>query len=55
MTPVTARDASLLVVDEVGRVLDTAAIYPTKPYERIEDAKKIVISLIKSTINKHRC
>lgn len=37
----------LAVVDEVGRVLDTAVIYPTKPYERIEDAKKIVISLIK--------
>mgnify|MGYP000866734367 CR=1 FL=1 len=37
----------LAVVDEVGRVLDTAVIYPTKPHERIEEAKKIVLSLIK--------
>ncbi len=37
----------LAVVDKTGRVLDTAVIYPTKPHERIEDAKKIVKGLIR--------
>ena len=37
----------LAVVDRTGKVLDTAVIYPTKPYERIEAAKKITAALIK--------
>ncbi len=37
----------LAVVDRTGKVLDTAVIYPTKPFERIEQAKKITAALIK--------
>ena len=32
----------LAVVDETGRVLDTAVIYPTKPQERIAESKRVV-------------
>ncbi|MBE6564758.1 MAG: RNA-binding transcriptional accessory protein [Ruminococcaceae bacterium] len=38
----------LAVVDKTGKVLDTAVIYPTKPFERIDEAKKIVKTLIRS-------
>lgn len=34
------------VVDETGKVLDTGVIYPTKPKEDIEGAKKVVKALI---------
>lgn len=37
----------LAVVDKTGLVLDTAVIYPTKPHEKIEESKKIVLRLIK--------
>ena len=37
----------LAVVDATGRVLDTAVIYPTKPHERIDDAKRKVKAFIK--------
>ena len=37
----------LAVVDETGRVLDTAVIYPTKPQERIADSKRVVKNLVK--------
>ena len=37
----------LAVVDKTGKVLDTAVIYPTKPRQRIEEATRIVKSLIK--------
>jgi len=36
----------LAVVDKTGKVADTAVIYPTKPLERIDDAKRIVKKLI---------
>ncbi len=36
----------LAVVDKTGKVLDTAVIYPTKPHEKVEAAKKIVKGLI---------
>lgn len=36
----------LAVVDKTGKVLDTAVIYPTKPQERIEEAKAVVLKLI---------
>ena len=36
----------LAVVDKTGKVLDTAVIYPTKPHEKIDAAKKIVKRLI---------
>lgn len=37
----------LAVVDKTGKVLDTAVIYPTKPQERTEEAKRIVKDLIR--------
>lgn len=37
----------LAVVDKIGRVLDTAVIYPTKPQERIEESKRIVKNLVR--------
>lgn len=37
----------LAVVDKTGKVLDTAVIYPTKPREDTEGAKKTVTKLIK--------
>ena len=40
----------LAVVDKIGKVLDTAVIYPTKPRQRTEEATRIVKGLIK----KHR-
>lgn len=36
----------LAVVDPTGKVMDTAVIYPTKPYEKIDEAKNIVKRLI---------
>lgn len=36
----------LAVVDKTGRVVDTAVIYPTKPHERIDEAKRKVKSFI---------
>ena len=36
----------LAVVDKTGAVIDTAVIYPTKPHERIPEAKRIVKGLI---------
>lgn len=36
----------LAVVDETGKVLDTAVIYPTPPQNKIEESKKIVSALI---------
>lgn len=37
----------LAVVDATGKVLDTAVIYPTKPYSRVEEAKQKLNLLIK--------
>ncbi len=36
----------MAVVDETGRVLDTGVVYPTKPHEKVEEARKIVTRLI---------
>jgi len=37
----------LAVVDPTGKVLDHAVIYPTKPMERIAEAEKTVLSLVR--------
>ena len=37
----------LAVVSPTGSVLDTAVIYPTKPHERVADAKRITSGLIR--------
>lgn len=36
----------LAVVDELGKVLDTGVIYPTKPRQKIEEAKRVVKKMI---------
>ena len=38
----------LAVVDPVGKVVDTGVIYPTKPRQKIDEAKKIVKSMIRA-------
>ena len=45
--PGYAHGCKLAVVDETGKVLDTAVIYPTKPRSEIEKSKRIVLGLIK--------
>ncbi|MCM1114722.1 MAG: RNA-binding transcriptional accessory protein [Clostridium sp.] len=35
------------VVDETGKVLDTSVIYAVPPYNKVEDAKKIITALVK--------
>ena len=40
----------LAVIDENGKVLDTNVIYPTEPFKKIDDAKRIMSTLI----NKHK-
>ena len=37
----------LAVIDEKGDVLDTGVIYPVPPHNKIEEAKKTVLSLVK--------
>ena len=37
----------LAVVDATGKVLETAVIYPTKPYEKIAESRKKVCELIR--------
>ncbi len=37
----------LAVVDPTGKVLATGVIYPTKPQERVEEAEKTVLSLVR--------
>ena len=36
----------LAVVDETGKLLEIAVIYPTEPHNKIEESKKIVLDLI---------
>ena len=38
----------LAVVDKTGKVITTAVIYPTKPRQKIEEAKRIVKSMIRA-------
>ena len=38
----------LAVVDPVGKVIDTGVIYPTKPRQRIDEAKRIVKGMIRA-------
>ncbi|MBQ3158530.1 MAG: helix-hairpin-helix domain-containing protein, partial [Clostridia bacterium] len=40
----------LAVIDENGKVLDTNVIYPTEPFKKIDDAKRIMSMLI----SKHK-
>lgn len=36
----------LVVLDETGKLLDTATIFPVKPQERVEESKKVVMGFI---------
>lgn len=37
----------LAIVDATGKVLDTKVVYPTEPFNKVEETKKIVAELIK--------
>ena len=44
--PAFRTGCKLAVVDSTGKVLDTAVIYPTAPQNKVEEAKKVLRSLI---------
>ncbi len=44
--PAYRTGCKLAVVDETGRVLETAVIYPTPPQNKVEEAKKVLKRLI---------
>lgn len=44
--PAFRTGCKLAVVDHTGKVLHTAVIYPTAPQNKVEDAKKTLISII---------
>ncbi|MCR4654651.1 MAG: RNA-binding transcriptional accessory protein [Lachnospiraceae bacterium] len=45
--PAFRTGCKLAVVDETGKVLDTAVIYPTAPQNKVEESKQILKALIK--------
>lgn len=45
--PAFRTGCKLAVIDEYGKVLDTAVVYPTEPQNKIEETKTIVKELIK--------
>lgn len=45
--PAFRTGCKLAVVDETGKVLDTAVIYPTAPQNKVEEAKSVLKKLIK--------
>lgn len=45
--PAYRTGCKVAVLDELGRLLDKATIYPTKPHNDIEGARKVLLSLIK--------
>ncbi|WP_303235978.1 Tex family protein [Methanosphaera cuniculi] len=44
--PAFRTGCKLAVIDEFGKVLDTAVIYPTDPQNKVEEARDIVLDLI---------
>ena len=44
--PAYRTGCKIAVIDETGKVLDTATVYPTEPQNDIEGAKKVLINLI---------
>jgi len=50
LDPAYRTGCKIAVVDETGKVLDTAVIYPTPPQNKTEEAKGVV----KSLIEKHK-
>ena len=47
--PANRTGCKIAVLDDTGRLLDTAVVYPTAPHKRIEEASRELIRLI----NKH--
>ena len=45
--PAFRTGCKLAIVDSTGKVLDTTVVYPTPPQNRVEEAKEIVLNLIK--------
>lgn len=45
--PAFRTGCKLAVVDETGKVLDTAVIYPTAPQNKVEESKEVLSKLIK--------
>ncbi|RKJ41733.1 RNA-binding transcriptional accessory protein [Acutalibacter sp. 1XD8-33] len=43
--PAYRTGCKLAVVDETGKVLETAVIYPTKPHNKVEESKKVLRGL----------
>lgn len=46
LDPAYRTGCKLAVVDETGKVLDTAVIYPTPPQSRIEESKRVITKFI---------
>lgn len=46
LDPAYRTGCKICVVDETGRVLTTAVVYPTPPQNRVEEAKKVLKALI---------
>lgn len=46
LDPAYRTGCKLAVIDETGRVLDKAVIYPTPPQSKVEEAKKVIKHLI---------
>lgn len=46
--PAFRTGCKLAVIDEYGKVLDTAVVYPTEPQNKIQETKEIVRNLIKT-------
>jgi len=46
LDPAYRTGCKIAVVDETGKVLDTAVIYPTPPQNKVEEAKEIMKRLI---------
>ena len=44
--PAYRTGCKIAVIDETGKVLDTATVYPTEPQNDVEGAKKVLINLI---------
>lgn len=44
--PAYRTGCKIAVVDETGKLLDTCTVYPTKPQEKVEETRKIILGLI---------
>ncbi len=47
LDPAYRTGCKIAVIDSAGNVLDTTVVYPTPPQNKVEEAKKILIPLIK--------